>query len=152
MGRGLGVTLLVLGACSSSSSGSSFASQMCSKLSGCGSEPSNCQAAYEAIVLDGSCQSTMLAASCADLAATPVPASLQGCFPPCSGGTMSCGGTVTSTTCNPDGTFTECNAGNQYVYSCSGICSSESKSYSGTCATSYLDQMSPTGCAECWCQ
>jgi hypothetical protein len=154
MRRGLVASLLILAACSSSSGGSSssFASQMCAKLSGCSSEPANCQAAYEAAVFDSSCQSTLLSASCADLVATPVPPSLLGCFPACSGGTMSCGGNVTSTTCNSDGTFTQCNQGNQYVYTCTGICASESKSYSGTCGTTYLDQMSPTGCAECWCQ
>jgi hypothetical protein len=151
MGRGLVASLLVLAACShDSGSSNSFASQICAKLSGCNIEPSNCQAAYSAIVLSSSCQSTMLSASCADLTAPSPPAPLAACFPACTG-TMSCGGTVTSTTCNSDDTLTECNSGNQYVYSCSGVCAAESKSYSGTCTLTYDEETSPTGCPECWC-
>ncbi len=149
MGRGV-IAFFVLAACGNGSSGGSFASQICSKLSGCNIEPSNCQAAYSAIVLSSSCQSTMLGASCSDLTASTPPPSLATCFPPCSG-TMTCGTNVTSNTCNGDGTLTECNAGTQFTYTCTGVCAAESKSFSGTCSLTYDEETSPTACPECWC-
>jgi hypothetical protein len=65
----------------------------------------------------------------------------------CTGSTAS----VTSSTCNGDGTVTECVNGSTYTYTCDGICAAESKQYSGTCAGSFNGQASPTGCPACWC-
>jgi hypothetical protein len=158
MSRGLVASLLVLAACSNNSGSSDggnsgWVSQICSKLAGCNVEPTNCQAAYAAIVLSSSCQSTMLAASCSDLTASTPPPSLAFCFPTCDVGPTSCGGNVTANACSSDGgTLSECNGGTQFVYTCAGVCAAESKTYSGTCGTTYDEQTSSTGCEECWCE
>jgi hypothetical protein len=154
-------TCLLVAACSSSSgggggagSGNDFASQICAKLSSCSFPVSNCQAAFAAVVLSSSCQSTLLNASCSDLGASPPPASLLACIPNCTG-TMTCTGSsasVTNSTCNGDGTVTECTNGSQFTYSCDGVCAAEGKTYVGTCALTYNGQSSPSGCPSCWCQ
>jgi hypothetical protein len=131
-------------ACSSSSGGGgSFAQQFCSKLSSCNVSVMNCEASASAIVLSSSCQSTVLSASCTDLTTSPVPASLASCFPPCTN--------TGAQTCNGDGTITVCNSGNAYKYECTGVCSTESKSYTGTCSATYMGQTAPNG-QTCWCQ
>jgi hypothetical protein len=150
------VTGILLAACSSgsgngSAGGSDFASQICTKIGTCSTAPSNCEAAFAALVLSSSCQQEFLSASCADLVAATIPQSLQNCIPSCSG-TMSCGTGVTNAACNGDGTVTECINGSQYVYSCDGICAAETKAYAGTCSLTYQGKTSPTGCPACWCQ
>lgn len=139
----LSMLALVAAGCSSSSGGGGgFAQQFCSKASGCGQNVPNCEADVSAIVLSSSCQSTLLGASCADLTATPLPASLAACFPPCS---------TTVDTCNGDGTITVCTGGNKYTYECGGVCSAQSKTYTGTCAATYMGQSAPNG-QGCWCK
>jgi len=148
------VAVMLVAACSSSSSGSSsFPSQICSKITACNVAVTNCEAVFSAVVLSSDCQQQMLGASCSDLTTTPLPASLEPCFPSCTG-TMSCTGAagVTMSTCNGDGTVTECSNGNSYVYTCSGVCSTESKTYTGTCALTDQGVTSPSGCPSCWCQ
>jgi hypothetical protein len=144
------VAVLTFG-CSSSSggsggngSGSTFAAQLCMKEMACGTTPpTNCTAVFSAVVLSSSCQSQILNASCADLTAATVPASLSACLPACSNMTD---------TCSSDGTITTCTGSYQLVLSCSGVCSANSKTYSGTCGSSYMGQMSTNGSDQCWCQ
>lgn len=145
----------LLAACSSSNgSGSDFATKICDKVTSCSLSVTNCHAAFAAIVLSSDCQSAFLNASCADLTANPAPPALEKCIPSCTG-TMTCTGSsakVTSSTCNGDGTVTECVNGSTFTYTCDGICAAESKKYSGTCAGSFNGQASPTGCPACWCE
>lgn len=138
------------GSGSTSGAGSQFASQICAKIATCTTAPSDCEAAFAAVVFSVSCQDELIAASCTDLLANPVPQSLTNCIPTCTA-SGSCGN-ASSASCNGDGTITECINGDQFVYSCQGVCAAESKTYVGTCASTYQGTASPTGCDTCWCQ
>jgi hypothetical protein len=102
----------------------------------------NCQAEFSAIVLSQSCQSIVLNASCADLSSATLPPDLASCFPPCS---------TTTDVCNSNGTITTCSGNATYVFECTGVCSAQSKSYTGTCAASYMGHQATNG-QSCWCQ
>ena len=137
--------------CSSNSGGSGgnaagaeFAQQFCSKLTNCGQSVTNCDAEFAAIVLSSSCQSLLLSASCADLSSSTssAPASVSACFPPCS---------TTTNTCSGDETVSECVNGTTFVFDCAGVCSSQSKTYTGTCSATYNGQSATNG-AGCWCK
>jgi hypothetical protein len=132
--------VVAVSACSSSSSGESFASQFCAKASSCGESIPLCQGAFSAIVVSSSCQDMLVNISCADLSAPAPPAWFTACFPPC---------TTPSPVCNGDGTITECDSGMTLVVDCAKACSAESLSYAGTCGTSYGSQTSTM--AKCWC-
>lgn len=131
------------GGCSSGGGGGSsgsFATQFCAKVSSCGQSLPLCQGAFSALVLSSSCQQMLDGLTCTDLSAPTPPAWFSSCFPSCS--TM-------SSACNGDGTITECDGTFQYVYECTGICTAESLTYTGTCGTSYAGNTSTT--AKCWC-
>jgi hypothetical protein len=36
--------------------------------------------------------------------------------------------------------------------SCSGLCTANNQTYSGTCGSSYMGQMSTNGSDQCWCK
>ena len=129
------------GCSSSSGGGGGFASQFCSKVSSCGQTVPLCQGAFNALVLSTSCQNMLDALTCADLSAPSPPAWFQSCFPSCS---------TTSATCNGDGTITECNGSTQYVYECTGVCTTLSLTYTGSCGMSYGGNTSTTD--KCWCK
>lgn len=138
-----GCSSATTGPAATSGAGSKFAAQVCAKLSSCSITVTNCEGAFAALVLSSSCQGSMLNATCADLNASPIPASLASCFPSCTG---------TTGTCNPDQTITVCTGTNQYEYSCSGLCAASSTAYTGTCATTFNGQTSSNGQPKCWCK
>jgi hypothetical protein len=102
----------------------------------------SCVRSFGAVLVTRACAEGLAAATCRDLTTTGSPV-LERCFPRCSGALAACNGDGTITTCTAGGTTN--------VLDCQAACEIDgSRSYSGTCGTSYQGQSSDR--PQCWCR
>lgn len=94
-----------------------------------------CVKIYEAMRVSAECQAILDRLSC-DTTQTE----LAGCWPDCSHSVAECDGPH----------IIECStSGRTYTYDCDGVCATQNRTWSGTCAASYKGQTSPN--PTCWC-
>lgn len=140
------------GCSSSSNSGGNAAgnvSSLCQRFVYCGKKDgtgaletqASCEAALKGWVMQAGCLEAYQGATCADVIASPSPASLKSaCFQACA-----------TTTCSADQSeITSCTTSGGMTFTCADLCARNGQTYIGICGTSANGQTSTS--PQCWCK